>query len=75
MLKNPADGFAFGVILEGLAELIIYYRIAVFLPTIILLVLYLTSSRDLLKDLIIKINFKKGLIIGACNIFYFLCIT
>ena len=63
MLKNPADGFAFGVILEGLAELIIYYRIAVFLPTIILLVLYLSSSRDLLKDLIIKINVKKGLII------------
>ena len=72
MLKNPADGFAFGVVLEGLLELIIYYRILVFLPTIILLGLYLTSSRDLLAQFRSKINIKKALIsiLAISSIFF-----
>lgn len=46
MFKNPADGFAFGVILEILLELITYYRIVLFLPFIILLVLLLVMKKQ-----------------------------
>ncbi|MBN2268218.1 MAG: LTA synthase family protein [Acholeplasmataceae bacterium] len=46
MFKNPADGFAFGVILEIVLELIIYYRILLFLPFIILLVFYLVIKKS-----------------------------
>lgn len=72
MLKNPADGFAFSVVIEALLELIIYYRIIVFLPTIILLVAYLTASRNLLANIIIKTNLKKSLImfLAIISIFF-----
>lgn len=46
MFKNPADGFAFGVILEILLELITYYRIILFLPFIILFILFLMMKRQ-----------------------------
>jgi lipoteichoic acid synthase len=72
MLKNPADGIAFGVILEGLLELSIYYRILVFLPTIILFIAYLTSSRSVLSTYKIKMSLQKIVIIilSTASIFF-----
>ncbi len=46
MFKNPADGFAFGVILEIALELILYYRILLFLPFFMLLVFYLVIKKQ-----------------------------
>lgn len=72
MFKNPADGFAFGIVLETLLELITYYRIVVFLPTIVLLVLFLISSRKALAELTFTNNIKKVLItlIALISIFF-----
>ena len=46
MFKNPADGFAFGVILEILLELFIYYRILLFIPFIVLLVIFIVVRKN-----------------------------
>jgi phosphoglycerol transferase MdoB-like AlkP superfamily enzyme len=72
MLKNPADGFAFGIVLETLLELVTYYRIVVFLPTITLFILFLISSRDRLAELTFKNNIKKVMIalIALISIFF-----
>jgi lipoteichoic acid synthase len=54
IFQNPAEGFAGGTILEMVLELVAYYRILVFLPTIALLFVYTHSN---LKEMaIIKFN-------------------
>ena len=54
IFQNPAEGFAGGTILEMVLELVAYYRILVFLPTIALLFVYMRSN---LKEMaIIKFN-------------------
>lgn len=58
MFKNPADGFAFGVILEIALELILYYRIVLFLPFLILLVLFIKADRKTLKTIRPKLHLK-----------------
>lgn len=50
MFKNPADGFAFGVIIETFLELFTYYRILVFIPVITLTILYFRSNRVALSE-------------------------
>ncbi|MDY0277353.1 MAG: sulfatase-like hydrolase/transferase [Acholeplasma sp.] len=40
IFKNPAEGMATGLVSELLSELILYYRIVVFIPIIILAVFY-----------------------------------
>lgn len=59
LLKNPADGFAFGVVLETLLELITYYRIVVFLPFIILITLFILSDKKALSNLKFKFQIKR----------------
>ena len=46
MFKNPADGFAFGVILEIFNELFTYYRILLFVPFLVLLGLFILIKRS-----------------------------
>lgn len=46
MFKNPADGFAFGVILEIFSELFTYYRILLFVPFLVLLGLFILIKRS-----------------------------
>ena len=57
MFKNPADGFAFGVILEILLELFIYYRILLFIPFFVLLVIFIVVRKNPLIH--IKLNVDK----------------
>lgn len=61
IFKNPADGFAFGTLLNGILELFTYWRIIVFIPFIILLVIYLTSDRIQLASMYLKITVQKTL--------------
>ncbi|MBE0700464.1 MAG: sulfatase-like hydrolase/transferase [Acholeplasmataceae bacterium] len=49
IFKNPAGGLASGIIKEMFLELFLYYRIILFLPTIVLLVVFLLSDRRQLK--------------------------
>ncbi len=62
LLYNPSDGFAGGTILLGLGELVTYWRIVVFLPFIILLVIYLLSNRKEMKTIYFNIPIKQYLI-------------
>jgi lipoteichoic acid synthase len=61
IFKNPADGFAFGTLLTGILELITYWRIVVFIPFIVLLVIYRLSDRAKLSDMFLKITVQKTL--------------
>lgn len=62
LFKNPAGGFAFGIILETLAELLTYYRIVVFLPVILLIIFYFILDRKALSALKYQFNLKRLLI-------------
>ncbi|MCR3906115.1 MAG: LTA synthase family protein [Tenericutes bacterium] len=72
IFNNPSDGFAMGTFLQALLELITYYRIIVFLPTIILIVLYFMADRIKLKEMQFKVTIKKtvsGLLIVVLLMF------
>jgi phosphoglycerol transferase MdoB-like AlkP superfamily enzyme len=73
LLKNPADGFAFGVVIETLLELITYYRILVFLPFIILMTLYILSDKVALSNYKFKFQIKRFTIslLAISSIFLF----
>lgn len=58
---NPSDGFAMGTFLNAILELVTYARILVFLPFIILLVLYLLSDREQLKTMSFRVTIQKYL--------------
>ncbi|MCK9235793.1 MAG: sulfatase-like hydrolase/transferase [Acholeplasmataceae bacterium] len=62
MFKNPTEGLASGVLIEVFLELITYYRIIVFLPTIILTVLYFSSSRRELSQITFKLHLHRLLL-------------
>lgn len=55
---NPAGGFALGTLIEVLLELILYWRIVVFLPTIVLTVIYFLSNRNILKRMRFQFKIK-----------------
>ncbi len=61
IFNNPADGFAMGTFLTALLEIITYYRIVVFLPFIILLLIYLLSDRVQLKTMQFRVTAQKAL--------------
>jgi phosphoglycerol transferase MdoB-like AlkP superfamily enzyme len=61
IFNNPADGFALGTFYTALLEIITYYRIIAFLPTIILFVIYRLSDRTKLKQMYFKVTVKKVL--------------
>jgi len=59
IFKNPAGGFALGVVVESLLELVTYWRIIVFIPFIVLWVFYLKSNRNELKQFVFPLRFKR----------------
>ncbi|MDX9692043.1 MAG: sulfatase-like hydrolase/transferase, partial [Acholeplasmataceae bacterium] len=59
IFRNPAGGFAFGVILEMLLELITYWRIVVFVPFIVLFVLFIKANRTELKKFVFPFRYKR----------------
>jgi lipoteichoic acid synthase len=61
LFKNPSDGFLTGVILEVVLELITYYRIILFIPFIVLLVIYIVSDLKAMKVLKYNYHLKKYL--------------
>lgn len=68
MFNNPAQGFALGIIKEVLLELIKYYRILVFTPFIILLILLIvTKGNDRLN---IGIKNKLFLLLSSILLFF-----
>ncbi|MDI6452212.1 LTA synthase family protein [Peloplasma aerotolerans] len=72
IFNNPADGFAMGTFLQAILELITYYRIIVFLPTIILTILYFMADRVRLKEMQFQVTIKKtvsGLLIVVLFMF------
>lgn len=73
LFRNPADGFAFGVILELLLELITYYRIVVFLPVILLTILYVLTDKVSLSSYKSQFKIKRLLIslLAMASIFFF----
>ncbi|MCD4827643.1 MAG: sulfatase-like hydrolase/transferase [Acholeplasmataceae bacterium] len=73
LFRNPADGFAFGVVLEILLELITYYRIVVFFPVITLTVLYILSDKVALSLFKPQLQLKRVLIslLALGSIFFF----
>ncbi|MFH0767334.1 MAG: sulfatase-like hydrolase/transferase [Bacillota bacterium] len=62
LVNNPSDGFAGGTILLALLELVTYWRIVVFLPFIMLLIIYLLSDRKEMKTIYFNIPIKQYLI-------------
>lgn len=58
LVNNPSDGFAGGTILLALEELITYWRIVVFFPFIILLVIFLLSNRKETKLIYFNVPLK-----------------
>lgn len=68
MFKNPADGFAVGIIGEIFLELITYYRILVFLPFMVLLILFLRSERNEFKLIKHGMSLKRRLIVLMLSI-------
>lgn len=73
LLKNPADGFAFGVVIETLLELITYYRILVFLPFMILMALFIISDKEALSNYKFQFKIKRLTIslLAIASIFLF----
>lgn len=61
IFRNPADGFALGTFYTALLEIVTYYRILAFLPTISLFIIYRLSDRNKLKNMYFKVSFKKVL--------------
>jgi lipoteichoic acid synthase len=59
IFKNPAGGFALGVIVESLLELITYWRIIVFIPFIVLWIFYLKSNKEELKAFVFPLRIKR----------------
>lgn len=62
MFRNPSGGFVLGVIGVSLLELVVYWRIVVFLPSIVLIILYAKSEKDVIEDTWHPRNLKKALI-------------
>jgi len=61
IFRNPADGFALGTFYTALLEIVTYYRILAFLPTITLFVIYRLSNREQLKQMYFKVTVQKVL--------------
>ena len=61
IFRNPAGGFAFGVIVEALLEIILYWRIVVFIPFITLTIMFMKANRKELNDYLFPIRFKRYL--------------
>lgn len=61
IFKNPAGGFALGVLVESFLELFTYWRIIVFIPFIVLWIFYLKSNREELKSYVFPLRFKRYL--------------
>ncbi len=61
IFNNPAGGFAFGIVIEVLLELVLYWRIVVFLPFITMLVLYRMSDREQMKLMTFTFRLKRYL--------------
>jgi phosphoglycerol transferase MdoB-like AlkP superfamily enzyme len=59
IFRNPAQGFAFGTALNALAELVTYYRIVVFIPFIVLLILFIKSNKIELKSYVFALRYKR----------------
>ncbi|TNF09665.1 MAG: alkaline phosphatase family protein, partial [Bacillota bacterium] len=59
IFRNPAQGFAFGTALNALAELVTYYRIVVFIPFIVLLILFIKSNKTELKSYVFALRYKR----------------
>jgi lipoteichoic acid synthase len=62
MFRNPSGGFVLGVIGVALLELVVYWRIVLFLPTIVLIILYAKSEKDVIEDIWHPRSLKKALI-------------
>ncbi len=62
LMNNPSDGFAGGTLVQALLELFTYWRIAVFLPSITLLTIYLFSNRKEMKNIYFNAPIKQYLI-------------
>jgi len=62
IFKNPSEGVGQGIVGESLLQLIIYYRILIFIPFITLLVLFIIYKKESLGvPITTKISFKKYL--------------
>ena len=59
IFRNPAGGFAFGVILEALLEIVLYWRIIVFIPFITLTILFIKSNRNELHNFVFPLRYKR----------------
>ena len=79
IFRNPAGGFALGILLEIFLELFKYWRIVVFLPFIILLIMFINSNRKELKQYVFPFHIKRYLsvfflivlsVYGAVFIYY-----
>lgn len=68
IFKNPAPGIAGGILVQMFLELFTYYRIVVFLPFIILLIIYLLSDRHILKQTLIPFQIKRHFIGGIAAV-------
>ncbi|MBN2300867.1 MAG: LTA synthase family protein [Acholeplasmataceae bacterium] len=58
LLRNPSDALAHGTYQQVLLELFTYWRIVIFLPTIALLVFYLTSNLKEMKIIYFHVPLK-----------------
>lgn len=58
---NPAGGIALGIVIEVFLELVLYWRIAVLIPFITLLIMYLMCDREQMKLITFTFRLKRYL--------------
>src|SRR5690554_7911887 len=56
IFKNPTKGISKGMVTEIFKELIMYYRIILFLPTFTLLIMYMLRDRSQFMNFYIDLN-------------------
>ncbi|CCV63789.1 Alkaline phosphatase-like protein [Alteracholeplasma palmae J233] len=68
--SNPAPELAFTILLEALKELFIYYRIILFIPSFILLGLYILYDKKIETDNMYKTTYKRVYIsvLAVCSL-------
>ncbi|VEU80074.1 LTA synthase family protein [Haploplasma axanthum] len=54
IFRNPSEGFGFTIIYEAIRELVTYYRVILFLPFVVLAIMYFKSKKKGIKELEIK---------------------
>lgn len=69
---NPPGGFILGVLMQAFLELFTYFRIVVFLPTIIMVVLYHKFKKEDLSQIRFDIRVKRAVIftLGAAILLF-----